>query len=254
MSRNILIISILLILSLCLPGCGSAAPNPVLFQEDFNLGSLDGSHWEVTMDGDFSETVVDVTDVDPGETVDYRLRLRASTIDTTDPLKYLGVRSRDTVDFSVARVVTFDLDWNNQSNGCYLTAALFLCPTISNNPKVEDDWLKFEYVGVPPGKNVRINIWEKVDGAVHPLLTDWGPRDEQDKPLGLPLGNSSREIELFLDKASLMVTQDGEEIFPAFEHGLKFTQAYIYLQMSSGTNYPPREVFFDNVLVQPAKP
>jgi len=29
---------------------------------------------------------------------------------------------------------------------------------------------------------------------------------------------------------------------------LEFTTAYLYLQMSSGTNYPPREVYFDNVL------
>ena len=167
-------------------------------------------------------------------------------------MKFLGVRSKDTVDFSVKKAITFDLDWNNQANGCYLTASLYLCPAVSNNPKAESNWLKFEYVGVPPGKNVRINIWEKVDGAVHPLHTDRGPHDDQNRPIGKPLGLASHRIGLLLDKDSLQVLQDGEEIYPLSMHNLEFTTAYVYLQMSSGTNYPSREVYFDNIMVQSA--
>jgi len=235
-----------------LPGCKPAAESPVIFQEDFEQGSLDLSRWEVTLDGDFAEAVVDVADVDLGEDIDYRLRLRAKTIGTSDPLKFLGVRSKDMVDFGTGKAITFDLDWNNQANGCYLTASLYLCPTVSENPKRDSNWVKFEYVGVPPGRNVRINIWEKVDDAVHPLHTDWGPRDDQGKPLGYPLGLNSHSISMFIDQGSLRVLQDDEEIYPLSEHSLNFSKAYLYLQMSSGTNYPSREVYFDNVVVQSA--
>lgn len=235
-------------------GFRPAAESPVVFQESFDQGSLDSARWELTIDGDFAEVVVDVCDVDPSEDADYRLRLRADTVGTSNPLKFLGVRSRNEFDFSTGRAVSFDLDWNDQSNGCYLTASLYLCPTVSSNPSNESNWLKFEYVGVPPGRNVRINVWEKVDGAVKQLHTDWGPSDEDGRPMGKPLGLDSHRVEMFVGDESLTVLQDSEEILRLSKHDLNFTKAYIYLQMSSGTNYPTREVYFDNILVQSILP
>ena len=226
----------------------------MLFQEDFERGSLDSSQWEVTIDGDFTEAVVDVADVDPSEDTDHRLRLRANTIGTSDLLKYLGVRSKNAVNFSTGKKVSFDLDWNEQSNGCYLTASLYICPTVSSNPKNESNWLKFEYTGVPPGRNVRINIWEKIDGVIKQLHTDWGPRDEQGRPIGKLLEPGNHRVKLLLGKNFLQVLEDGKEICKLSEHELNFTTAYIYLQMSSGTNYPSREVYFDNILVQSILP
>lgn len=235
-------------------GCSPAAENPAIFQEDFEQGSLDFSRWEVTTDGDFAEAVVDVIDLDASEATDYGLRLRANTIGTSDPLKFLGVRSMNELDFSTGREVTFDLDWNDQSNGCYLTASLYICPTVSSNPKNESNWLKFEYTGVPPGRNVRINIWEKIDGVVKQLHTDWGPRDEQGRPIGKLLEPGKHRVKLLLGENFLQVLEDDKEIYKLSEHELNFTTAYIYLQMSSGTNYPSREVYFDNILVRSILP
>ena len=235
-------------------GFRPAAENPVIFQEDFEQGILDSSRWEVTIDGDFADFLVDVYDVDVNEDTDYRLRLQANTIGTSDPLKFLGVRSMNELDFSTGRAVTFDLDWNDQSNGCYLTASLYLCPTVSSNPKNESNWLKFEYTGVPPGRNVRINIWEKIDGVVKQLHTDWGPKDEQGRPTGKLLEPGSHRIELLLGENSLRVLEDDKEIYKLSMHELNFTRAYIYLQMSSGTNYHTRDVYFDNILVQSILP
>jgi hypothetical protein len=230
-------------------GFGPAAESPVIFQEDFEQGSLDSSRWEMTIDGDFAEVIVDVYDADPSKNSDYRLRLRANTIGTSDPLKYLGVRSKNKVDLNKGKTITFDLDWNDQSNGCYLTASLYLCPVISNNPKGEDNWLKFEYTGVPPGRNVRTNIWRKVDGVIEELLTDWGPRDEQGRPIGKPLEIGSQRVELLLEEHSLRVFENNKEILQLLDYEPGFDTAYIYLQMSSGTNYPSREVYFDNITV-----
>ena len=249
MYRSILTVCFSLLVLAAFSGCQTASETTVVFREAFEPGDLDTSRWEVTSDGEFAEAVVDVIDVDPGEETDYRLRLRAGTVGTSAPLKYLGVMSRDTIDFDTARAISFDLDWNDQTNGCYLTASLYLCPTVSNNPKEEDNWLKFEYVGVPPGRNVRINIWERVGGMVHALHTDWGPRDEEDRPVGLPLGTNSHHIVLSLDGETVRVTQDADDIYPTSPHGLNFTTAYLYLQMSSGTNYPARELYFDNIVV-----
>lgn len=248
--RRISILGMFLIPVLIISGCRSAARHPGVFAEDFEKGRLDLSRWEVTHDGDFAEAVVDVVDLAPDEHTDHRLRLRASTIGTSDPLKFLGVRSRSTIDFSTPKTITFDLDWNNQSNGSYLTASFYICPTASQNPRAENDWLKFEYVGVPPGRNVRVNIRVKEKGVLRPLLMDWGPRDEEGRPLGKPLGLTSHRINIFLDKNRMRFIQDKEEIFPLTRHNLNFTKAHIYLQMSCGTNYPSREVYFDNIIVR----
>jgi hypothetical protein len=237
------------LVSLLVLGFRPGVESPVVFQESFEHGSLDSSRWEITTDGDFAEVVVDVYDVDSSEDTDYRLRLRANTIGTSDPLKFLGARSRNEFDFSNGSAVSFDLDWNDQSNGCYLTASLYLCPVISDNPKDEDNWLKFEYTGVPPGRNVRTNIWQKVDGVTKELLTDWGPRDEQDRPIGRLLEAGSQRVELLLEENSLRVFENSKEILQLSDYELGFTTSYIYLQMSSGTNYPSREVYFDNITV-----
>jgi len=254
MFHRILIACVLFILLVWLFVRSPAAENPVIFQEDFEQGILDSSRWEVTIDGDFADFLVDVYDVDVNEDTDYRLRLQANTIGTSDPLKFLGVRSVNELDFSTGRAVTFDLDWNDQSNGCYLTASLYLCPTVSSNPKNESNWLKFEYTGVPPGRNVRINIWEKIDGVVKQLHTDWGPKDEQGRPTGKLLEPGSHRIELLLGENSLRVLEDDKEIYKLSKHELNFAGAYIYLQMSSGTNYHTRDVYFDNILVQSILP
>ncbi len=47
-----------------------AAHGPIVFQDNFEQVSLDTSRWEVTMDGDFAEAVVDVVDLDYSENTD----------------------------------------------------------------------------------------------------------------------------------------------------------------------------------------
>ena len=94
MKRNISFLGILSILLLSVFGCKSVTRYPGIFKEDFEKGELNLSRWEVTYNGDFADAVVDVVDVSPGEDTDHRLRLRANTIGTSDPLKYLGVRGK----------------------------------------------------------------------------------------------------------------------------------------------------------------
>ena len=221
----------------------------MLFVENFDRGSLDISKWKITKDGDFNQFAVDVKDIDSSADVDYRLRFMANTIETSDPVKYLGVKSQMKIDFNQPIEIAFDLDWNAQQNGCYLTAGLYICPVESENPKKEKDWVKFEFVGVPPGKNIRTNVWSSANSAMKELYTDWGPASENGKPQGWSLKPGNHRIKLLLDSKGILVWADSKQLCYAL-HSLNFTSGYIYLQMSSGTNYPDREIYFDNIIVK----
>jgi hypothetical protein len=214
-------------------------------RDDFNGGYLNPEMWQMTQQGDFKESTVDVYDVDLSENIDYQLRLRMNTIGTRDDtLKYQGVRSVEKVDFSAGKEVSFDLDWNNQSNGCYLTASMYLCPTVTNgNPGEENDWLKFECVGVPPGHNARCVIATKTDGKVKYLYTEGWPEHRTGRHIGY------QRITIIVDNRSITIYENEKEIYNTTSHGLEFTSAYLYLQMSSHSNYPTREIYFDNVVV-----
>ncbi len=227
----------------------SPKDNEVVFKDDFNEGGLDLTQWGMTSLNDFAEMIIDVYDVAPTEETDYRLRLRANTIGTSDKtVKFLGVRSLQKIDFLQEKVISFDLDWNNQANGCYLTAGMYLCPVATDaNPRDEPNWIALKYVGVPPGKNVRFQVAKKIDGVLRPLFNEGWPDEQR---TGREIAN--QYVELFIDQSSLKLLENGKELFSTENHGINFTQAYLYLQMSSHSNYPSREVYFDNIVVQSA--
>jgi hypothetical protein len=219
--------------------------NSAIFNENFSEGVLNQQTWQITREGDFKESTIDVYDADPTENVDFRLRLRANTIGTKDDtVKFHGVRIVEVVNFSEGKEISFDLDWNNQSNGCYLTASVYLCPTATNgNPREEKDWLKFEYVGVPPGHNARCVIAARSDGKVKYLYTEGWPEQKSGRHIAY------QRIRIILDGENLKVIENGTERYSTQSHGLEFSSAYLYLQMSSHSNYPARELYFDNVVV-----
>jgi hypothetical protein len=217
----------------------------IVLRDDFNEGYLNPESWQITQQGDFKERVVDSYDVDPSENSDYRLRLRMNTLGTRDDtVKYQGVRSVGKVDFSAGKEISFDLDWNNQSNGCYLSASIYLCPTVTNgNPGEENDWLKYEYVGVPPGRNARCVVATKTDGKVKYLYTEGWPEQQTGRHIGY------QRITIIVDNRSIKISENENEIYHTPSPGLEFTSAYLYLQMSSHSNYPTREIYYDNVVV-----
>jgi len=211
--------------------------NSPIFNENFSEGILNAERWQITREGDFEESTIEV--------YNHRLRLRANTIGTSDDtVKFHGIRSVQRVNFSRGLNIYLDLDWNNQSNGCYLAGSVYLCPTATNeNPRDEDDWLKFEYVGVPPGKNARSVIATKIDGRTGWLYTEGWPEDRSGRKI------TDQHIKITLDDGSFKVMENGRAIYASPSHNLTFSSAYIYLQMSSHSNYPAREIYFDNIVV-----
>lgn len=130
-----------------------------VWAETFAHRSLDLSRWELTADGDFREWAVDVVEV-PGGSGNLRLGLGGDTRGTRDDtVKFLGVRGVPLIQLGKEGHISVDLDWNNQVNGSYLSAAIVLSPHATiKSPLKRPDWLKVEYVGVPPGKNARMVI------------------------------------------------------------------------------------------------
>ena len=145
--------------------------NKVDICDDFQDGSLSEKRWILTKQNDFRQRTIDVIDVGRG---DFRLRLSADTISTgDDTVKYHGIRSVKYINLVEGKAVSFDLDWNNQANGCYLTAGIYLCPTSTDaNPRDEPDWLALEYVGVPPGKTARFQVVRRIKGNLRFLFTE----------------------------------------------------------------------------------
>ena len=165
--------------------------------------------WRITRQGDFRISRIDVYDVDPNETKDYRLRLMADTINTRDDtVKYHGVRCRHKIDFSTSKKISVDLDWNNQMNGCYLTGAVYICPTITNeNPQDERDWLRIEYIGVPPGKNSRCAISKKTNNIVRHIYTEGWPKEKYGRYI------LCQKIDIFIDNEGFKVLENGKNLY-----------------------------------------
>jgi len=224
------------------------APSPLggatadaVFREDFSSLALPGPKWVPTRDGDFKEAAVDA--------LGGRLRLRAGTIGTRDDtVKHLGIRSAEPiVDLTRPIEVAFEVDWNNQANGCYLQASVFLCPTKTDaTAAAEPDWLKFEYVGVPPGRNARGLLATRRAGNLRFLYTEGWPDQQR---VGRTIGK--QRVVLRFGPQTVEVIENGKSLCGPLPHALSFQRAWLYLELCSHSNYPARELFFDGIAVRP---
>jgi hypothetical protein len=217
----------------------------VEFRDNFNTGYLDPERWKMVQEGDVRQNIIDVIAVDPTKQDEYRLRLGMNTIGTQDDtVKCIGIRSSNKLSFHAPGEISLDLDWNNQSNGCYLTAAIYLCPTITKtNPEREEDWLRFEYIGVPPGRSARAVIAIKDKGTVKRLYTEGWPEERRGRHIGF------QRIKITLGINGFTVLENGALLYHIDSMNLKFASIYLYLMMSSHSNYPFREIYFDNISV-----
>ena len=61
-----------------------------------------------------------------------------------------------------------------------------------------------------------------------------------------------QRLRLVLEEGAIRVFENEELLYDSQKKVLQFSSAYLYLQMSSHSNYPPREVFFDDIAVRRA--
>ena len=217
-----------------------------VLEDPFDHGQLASSTWRITAANDFQERIVDVTAKSSGGPDNLRLRLRADTLGTDDAtVKFLGVVSRQRVDLRTSHEIAFDLDWNDQANGSYLTAGVYLAPKqVLSGAERQPTWFKFEYVGVPPGRNARSVVAKKANGQLKLLFTEGWPAQRIGRRI------AQQRVEIHIDTKALQIFENGRLLFSSDALDLPFTDAYLYLQMSSHSNYPAREIFFDNVRVR----
>jgi hypothetical protein len=221
------------------PVAPEAAPRP-LFEEAFDAPLSFGGKWAATREGDFSDALTDV--------LDGRLRVRVGTMGTRDDtVKHLGIRSTgQVVDFATPVEIAAEIDWNDQANGCYLQASLFFCPTATDTTaSSEPDWLEFEYVGVPPGRNARAVVARRSGGQLRMLFTEGWPDKQR---TGRPIGR--QQVVLRLGPETAEVSENGKLLCGPVAHGCAFRQAFLYVEVCSHSNYPPRTIFFDNIAVR----
>jgi hypothetical protein len=215
------------------------------FGDDFNAGYLNPERWNIIREGDVRQGIIDVIASYAAKRDEYRLRLGMDTIGTRDDtVKYIGIRSINKLSFQAPQEISLDLDWNNQSNGCYLTTAIYLCPTATNtNPEKEKDWLRFEYIGVPPGQNARAVIAIKDNGNFKHLYTEGWPEQRSGRYIGF------QRIKIIFDANGFTILENGALLYHTESMNLKSESIYLYLMMSSHSNYPFREIYFDNISV-----
>ncbi len=217
----------------------AAAPVCSMFDDDFDGKALDERRWEVFRENDFRESAADV--------IKGRLRLQASTLGTLDDtVKVVGVRSKASFDLSAGATILCEIDWNNQTNGCYLTAGILLCAADAGGVwSSQEDWLKVEYVGVPPGRNTRMLVAVRSRGLEKHLHTEGWPDKQR---VGRHIGR--QRIRLVVSGKTIEVWENGTRLVRHDGVTLPFARACLCLQMTSHSNYPAREVFFDNVRVE----
>jgi len=116
----------------------------------------------------------------------------------------------------------------------------------SKNPLESPACLQLEYVGVPPGKNARMVVAVRRDGQHQHLFSEgWPDRNREGRQIGL------QRIQILFGKdRAFRVLENGQEVFASAPNAVSFDRASLYLQVSSRSNYPPREVFFNNVTVE----
>lgn len=212
------------------------------WREAFVAGQLDPQRWLRTQDGDFRTQAVEIVSADLG----YRLRLAADTRGTRDDtLKHLGVVSRCPLPIGPDTRLRVRIDWGPPANGSYLAGTIFLSPhATTGDPATTPDYLAVGYVGVPPGRNARLLVTARVHGQVRTLFADGWPDTNRG---GRPVGQS--QLEVTWRAAELEIRENGRVVHVGRAAEAPFAAAYVYLQMTSHSNYAERAIHFDDVLV-----
>ncbi len=218
-------------------------------KDSFDAATVDAAVWTTLRQGDFKVARTDIVDVGTLDKPDRRLRLAANTLGTDDStVKYLGVRTTKGFDFRRGGRFAVNIDWNDQKNSAYLTAALYLVPTsVDDDPAEARDWFRWEFIGVPQDNLVRGAVTSRSAGNRRWLERFGWPKIRRGRPVG------NHRIEILIDSADVVILEQGREVFRKQNHGLKFTKAALALVISAHSNYYERTILFDDVVIEKAK-
>ena len=166
----------------------------------------------------------------------------------SDLVVWRGVRTARPLRLAVPCKLSFEVDWNEQVNGCYLEAGVYLSPIATE--KAADacsDWWKVVYTGVPPGQHGRASSFLRISGGDRVLYDEGWPAKRSGRKIG------RQRLVLEWDTERLRVLENDCLLFTVPVASIPFSEAYLYLQVKSHSNYPPRDIFFDNIGFQTAQ-
>lgn len=229
--------------TLAVPVMGTAGAAPLRWMERFEEGRLEPARWVPTLAGDVRDWSVEVTDAP--RRGGFRVRIAADTRGTRDDtVKRVGLRSTCPIPPSADTRVAVEVDWNDQVNGSYLTAGIVLAPHATRgDPLATPDWISVQYVGVPPGRRARIVVAVSEGGRQRTIYTEgWPDVNRAGRPIGV------HDVAVHLEPARFEVLEDGQVVAAA---PMPVARAmFLYLQMSSHSNYASRAVLFGNIRIE----
>jgi len=102
-------------------------------------------------------------------------------------------------------------------------------------------------VGVPPGQNARLVVGTKAEGREQAVYTGgWPETNRTGRKIAL------QKVMIVIRDQALQVWEGGQVVYVSEGRVLSFNTAYLYLLLSSHSNYLAREIYFDNVQVMDA--
>ena len=160
-------------------------------------------------------------------------------------MKYLGVRSARPIPLGAGTRIAVRSHWSEQPNTSYLTGAVVLSPHATDrNPLDTADWLRIAYVGVPPRRDARLLVSLRATSRQRTVYTDGWP---EANPGGRAVG--AQEVIVCVRDRTLEVREADRQVWRAQPDEVTFGEAYLYLQLSSHSNYPARSIDFDGVRI-----
>lgn len=233
----------LLALLLWLPAAAAGAQGRAVWTEAFSDGPLNPSRWQVTSSGDARTREAQVVESPPGS-AQFRLALSADTRGTPgETVMTVGVRSVARLSLVPDARVSFDVDWNDPENGSYLSGAAVLAPgDTSGDVLALADWLKVEYVGVPPGQLARMVIAVKAGGHERTLFAEgWPERNRVGRRIRRP------HLVVLVRNGYVEVRENDAIVYASTEPVVGFSTGHLYFRLSSHSNYPRRTILFGPV-------
>jgi hypothetical protein len=217
--------------------CACAQADGVTWIERFASAPLDLARWQRTLEGDTRTHAAEVV----AGAAQGRLRLALDTRGTRDDtLKHVGIGSRCPLPLGDGASVRVRLDWGPPANGSYLAGALVLSPHMTQgDPTTTADFISVGYVGVPPGSNARLLVKARAGGVDRTLFTDGWPDANR---AGRAVGEG--QLEIAWRGAALEIREGRRLVYRGATAELPFDAAYVYLHVTSHSNFPERAVHF----------
>jgi len=108
------------------------------------------------------------------------------------------------------------------------------------------DWLRTPF-RLAQNSEGRVCLSRRQAGNLRMLYTEgWPDKQRTGRPIG------KQRVVLRLGPDTIEILENGKSLFGTAPHGCAFPRAYLYLEICSHSNYPPREIFFDTILLRPA--